>query len=318
MAVTIALKTLQLIDQLIEADQGASFRQWEGRVIPHIGDAFRGEEEGHRSHLGASIIGGECAAAIWHSWRWSTKPRHKGRTLRLFNRGHIEEGRFIAMLLMLGCEFWQQDAEGKQYRISWAEGHAGGSGDGIGRGIPDLPSMTAFVAEFKTHGEKSFIELAGKLDEWRAHVEGRGPFTGQGVRSAKFEHFVQMQTYMRKMGIPAALYCAVCKNTDDVYMEIVTLDTEFADQFLGRGEQIVWMDTPPSKINNSPGFYKCRFCDHKPVCHLKAAPDRNCRTCEHSRPIADAKWHCAFNDRAIDKETQLTGCNAYEVSKNYG
>jgi hypothetical protein len=310
--VTVAHATLDAIEACIRADQGGSFRQWQGKLFPQAEDAYRGEEEGHRSHLGASILGGECARHIWYSFRWATKQKYDGRTLRLFNRGHLEEPRFVAMLMMIGCEVWQFDENGKQFRISWADDHAGGSGDGVARGIPDLPKDTAAVCEFKTHGEKSFIELAGKLPEWRAWREHRvGQFPGQGVRIAKFEHFVQMQTYMRKMGLAAALYMAVCKNTDDLYAEVVHLDTDFADQFLDRGEKLVWMDTPPNKISESPGFFKCRFCDHRPVCHLKEAPDVNCRTCVHSKPGKGASWHCDLHRCIIDKATQQTGCQSY-------
>jgi hypothetical protein len=316
--VTLAYKTMAAIDAAIEADQGASFRRWLGKVLPHIGDAYRGEEEGHRSHLGASILGQECARAVWYNFHWTTRSNFPGRILRLFNRGHLEEGRIIALLLMIGCEVFQQDAEGKQYRISFAEGHAGGSGDGVTLKLPDLPAETAVLDEFKTHGETSFVELAGKLPEWRKHLQDpqRNPFTGKGVRAAKFEHYVQMQLYMRKMGLAVALYVAVCKNTDDLYMELVFLDTAIADQFLDRGEQLVWLPEPPKRISESPGFWKCRFCDHKPVCHLKAAPDVNCRTCVNSTPIAGAKWYCGSQtspcgNAPIDKDRQLVGCDQY-------
>lgn len=317
MAITHAVQTMRLIDATLKADQGASFRIWEGRVLPHIGDAYRGEEEGHRSHLGASILGTECARAIYYSFHWATKAVFEGRTLRLFNRGHLEEGRIIALLLMIGCEFWQQDENGKQFRISWAEGHAGGSGDGVGRGIPDLPPMTAFISEFKTHGEKSFVELAGKLPDWRKYVLGTGNFTGKGVKVAKPEHYVQMQTYMRKMGLAVALYVAVCKNTDDLYMEIITLDSAFADQFLARGENIVWLEKPPTKINKSVGFFKCVFCDHKPVCHMAAPADINCRSCQFSKPIAGAAWFCNKHNIELSKEKQLVGCPDWHQNEDF-
>ncbi len=317
--ITIALQTLRAIDQMVAQDQGSAYRGWLGRVMPHIGDAYRTDEDGHRSHLGASVLGRECGREVWYKFHWTTKQAHSGRMLRLFNRGHIEEARFIALLLMIGCEVFQQDANGKQYRINFAEGHGGGSGDGVLVGVPDVPQGTPLLGEFKTHGEKSFIELAGKLDEWRAYVAGIGPFTGKGVREAKFEHFVQMQLYMRKMGLGAALYVAVNKNTDDLYAEVVTLDTILADQFLERGEKLVWMPTPPKKLNVSPGFFKCRFCDERPVCHLKAAPDVNCRTCRFSRPVADAGWVCenGVAPGPIDKATQLKGCSWYELNKSF-
>lgn len=316
-AVTPAIKTMQLIEATMKADQGASFRKWQGSVLPHMKDAYRGEEEGHRSHLGASLLGQECARAIWYSFRWATKPKFGARILRLFNRGHLEEGRIIAQLLMIGCQIWQQDANGNQYRISWADGHAGGSGDGVGMSIPDIPSPTAFLCEFKTHSEKSFMDLAGKLPEFRKYLDNQGPFTGKGVKVSKPEHYVQMQTYMRKMGLACALYVAVCKNTDDQYMEIVTLDPAMADQFLDRGEKLVWLETPPEKINRSIGFYKCIMCDHRPVCHMKQPADINCRSCQFSKPIAGAAWFCNKHNIQLPKEKQLVGCPDWHQNEDF-
>ena len=304
---THAMQTMRAIDAMIQADQGASYRGWLQRVLPHIGDAYRTDEDGHRSHMGASLMGEECPRKIWYNFRWATKSNFEGRILRLFNRGHLEEGRIIAQLLMLGVQVWQQDENGNQFRISWADGHAGGSGDGLALGIPDVPDSVCLL-EFKTHGEKSFVEIAGKLPEWRAYLRGEGAFSGKGVKAAKPEHYIQMQLYMRKMGYAVALYVAVCKNTDDQYMELITLNAELADQYLERGEKLVWIEGAPPKINPSPGFFLCRFCDHRPVCHLKAAPDLNCRTCQFSKPIAGAAWFCNKHQMELSKEKQLVGC----------
>lgn len=323
MNVTVAIKTLRQIDGIVQADQGSAFRGWLGQVIPHMGDAYRTDEDGFRGHLGASQLGSECGRAIWYGFRWVTKGEFPGRILRLFNRGHLEEARFIAMLLMIGCHVYQQDENGKQYRISFADGHGGGSGDGLADRIPDLHPDTLALCEFKTHGEKSFIDLAGPIQSWRDYVDGKGPFKGKGVRDSKFEHYVQMQLYMRKMGVASALYMAVNKNTDDLYAEIITLNPELGDQFLARGEKLVWMSKPPDKINESPGFWKCKFCDHNRTCHFGAAPNRNCRTCEFSIPMADGKgegnWECRHPDHSgpIDKNRQLKGCDKYKVASYY-
>lgn len=311
--IMVAHETLNAIDAAIAADGGGAFRQWQGKVIPTLDDAFRGEDEPHRSHLGASVVGRECPREIWYKFRWTTPNKPEPRMLRLYNRGHLEEGRFIAMLLTIGCEVWQVDEHGKQFRISWADGHAGGSGDGVARGIPEMPE-TPVLTEFKTHGEKSFIKLAGKLDEWRLCRQRRGQFTGEGVRTSKFEHFVQMQTYMHKMGLAAAIYFAVNKNTDDIYAEVVHLDSEFAEQFLNRGEQLVWTKEPPKRISESPGFWKCRFCDEHAVCHMGASPELNCRTCDHVQVRAGGAWHCGLHDAPLDKERQANGCTDYAVN----
>lgn len=294
-----AVKTLQAIEDAIRADQGAAYRQYLGRVLPHIGDAYRGHDDPFRTHLGASVIGQECGRAIWYGFHWATVPQFGGRLLRLFNRGHLEEGRFIAALLTIGVQIYQQDENGKQFRISDVGGHFGGSGDGVAIGIPDLPPGTPCLLEFKTHNDKSFKKLVT-----------------EGVRGAKFEHYVQMQTYMRKMGLAVALYGAVNKNDDDFHFEIVTLDTATADQFSDRARTIIMMKQAPAKINESPGWFACQWCDHKPVCHLNKPPARNCRTCRNSEAREDGNWYCTnpgADPTPLSKELQLTGCNAYEV-----
>lgn len=305
---------------MVQKDQGASYRGWLQKVLPHIGDAYRQDEDGFRSHMGASLIGEDCARHIWYNFRWAVKSNFDGRIVRLFNRGHLEEGRFLASLLMIGCEVFQQDADGNQFRISHAEGHFGGSGDGVAIGLPDLKIGQAALCEFKTHADKSFTELAG--ENWKKYVEylldpnkPKVNFLGKGVREAKFTHYVQVQVYMRKMGIAVCLYVAVNKNDDSIYCELIPLDTLIADQFLDRASQLVQMDVPPPKLNESIGFWKCRFCDHKYVCHQNAAPAVNCRTCQHSVPDSNKKWTCLLKGADISKETQLIGCDKYEVKK---
>lgn len=298
--ITLATKTLEAIENAIAADQGAAYRQHLQRVLPHMGDAYRGADEGFRTHLGASGIGKECGRAIWYGFRWFQKAKFGGRILRLFNRGHLEEARFIAILLTIGVQVYQQDEHGNQFRISDVGGHFGGSGDGVAINLPDLPQGVPALLEFKTHNDKSFQKL-----------------TQEGVRAAKFEHYVQMQMYMRKMGLGVALYGAVNKNDDALHFEIVQLDTATADQFLDRARVIVLHQEPPKKLNESAGWFGCRFCDYKPVCHLGAAPDLNCRTCAYSEPRDDGKWYCKQGaaELTIGKERQLTGCEFYEVKK---
>lgn len=298
MAVYLASKTLALIEQTIQDDQGASFRGWLGKVIGHMDDAYRTDEFPFRSHLGASGVGDECARKIWYGFRWATQPKFGGRLLRLFNRGHLEEARFLAMLLMIGCQVYQQDENGGQFRISDAGGHFGGSGDGVGIDIPDLEPGVAALLEFKTSAEKPFLKVQK-----------------EGVRAAKFEHYVQMQTYMRKMGLGVALYMVVNKNNDELYAEIVPFNAEIADQFIDRGVKLVWTNNEPDKISNSPGWFACKWCDHRPVCHLKEAPSVNCRTCKHSEPKEDGTWKCMNPESkgygVRDKHQQLEACPDY-------
>lgn len=338
MNITLGLRTLRAFHDAVTVDQGAKFRGHLGRVMPHIGDAYRAEEESFRNHLGASGIGKECGRAIWYSHRWATKPHFEGRMIRLFNRGHMEEGRMIALMLTIGVQVYQQDAEGKQFRISYFGGHFGGSGDGVAVGLPDLVSGQAALTEFKTHNDKSFSALAGKSwGDYFKHavlgLPGAKPtaFDGEGVRSAKYEHWVQMQSYMRAMGLPVAMYFATNKNDDHIYAEIVQLDSGSADQYTARAGQLIGTNVAPAMINKSPAWYGCKFCDHLPVCKKGAQVERNCRTCKFSAPETEGtfagKWVCGNEKRRLEllfpatnplgedfsltKERQLMACEHY-------
>lgn len=298
MSVYLATKTLEAIEKTIYEDQGSSYRGHLGEVIGHMDDAYRKDEFPYRSHLGASGVGDECARKIWYGFRWATRQQHGGRLLRLFNRGHLEEARFLAMLLCIGVEIYQQDENGKQFKISDAGGHFGGSGDGVGINIPDLDSNTPALLEFKTSAHDLFAKVKK-----------------EGVRKNKFEHYVQMQVYMRKMGLAVALYMVVDKNNDELYGEIVPFDGTIADEFISRGVRLVWADKEPEPISRSPGWFKCKWCDHRAVCHLHKAPDRNCRTCTFSQPLDDGEWYCTNNSEKpvqLTKEQQLDGCDKYD------
>lgn len=303
----IATQTLATIAAALERDQGASFRQHLRHLMPLAEDAYRGEEDPFRSHLGASIIGRECARELWYSFHWTTAPSFEGRILRLFNRGHLEEPRMVALLQMIGCTVWQFDEEGNQFRVAGYKGHFGGGMDGVLLGIPELPDEPV-LGEFKTHNDKSFQKLKG-----------------DGVRESKFEHYVQMQTYMGKNGFRWGLYMAVNKNDDELYAELIPFDQVTYDRFQERSVMIIDAVEPPARINNSPGWYKCKFCDFSPVCHGAAQPDKNCRTCRWSTPVDGGKWICenpivlakaeaqGWEDPIeLDKDAQLKGCEDYE------
>jgi len=291
----IATKTLTAIESALAADQGAAFRGFLGKLMPLAGDAYSTKQDDWRDHLGASLIGRECARELWYSFHWATLKKFEGRMLRLFNRGHLEEPRFCALLEMIGCQVFQIDANGKQFRITGHKGHFGGSLDAVVIGIPDLPGE-AVLAEFKTHGEKSFVKLVAN-----------------GVTVAKPEHFYQMQTYMGKYNLSWAIYFAVNKNTDEIHAELVQFNEVAYERCLSRSAMIIDSVTPPPGISTSPGFYRCKYCDQNRVCHFQDTPARNCRTCINGLPVDDGKWHCSLELVTLSPEDQRKGCSAYSI-----
>lgn len=312
MARWIATKTLEAIDAAVCADGGKAYRHYLRIVMPHIGDAYSQEDDDYRSHLGASVIGGKCARAVAYGWRWALRKKPRGkkaepkqkaesRMRRLWNRGHMEEARFIALLLSAGIAVYQQDASGKQYRLASFGGHFSGSGDGFLLGVPDLPAGVPCLGEFKTHSDDSFDSMVA-----------------DGVEKAKPEHYVQMQEYMHHFGLLYALYVAVNKNDDRLYAEIVTYDRKVADEFLERARKIIFDKALPPRIRGaSPGFFQCKhLCDYNEICFATIKPDRNCRTCQHGFAMPDGTWQCAARSETRDKEAQKRGCDQYRIDAN--
>ena len=297
----VATKTLEAIEKAMYADQGASFRGHLGRLMPLAADAYSTKEDLWRDHLGASLIGRECGRELWYSFHWATEKRFDGRMLRLFNRGHLEEPRFIALLVMIGCQVWQVDANGKQFRIGDHNGHFGGSMDGVIQGLPDIPDQPV-LGEFKTHNAKSFEKLVTS-----------------GVLTAKWEHFIQMQLYMGKNSLKWSAYCATNKDTDAIHIELVQFDQLQYLRYLERAGMLIQATSPPPKINESPGWFKCKFCDQKEVCHGGAPLAVNCRTCHWSRVAEEGRWACVYPpspEHNLSKEVQRIGCAAYEPFAN--
>lgn len=301
----IATKTLAAIEAALTADQGAKFRGLLKDLMPLTSDAYDTKNEEFRNHLGASLIGRECDRELWYSFRWATSKQFDGRMLRLFNRGHLEEPRMIALLKLIGCEVWQYTAEGKQFRIVGHRGHFGGSLDAVVKGIPDLPDEPC-LAEFKTHNDKSFSKLVS-----------------DGVMSAKWEHFIQQQIYMGKNNLCWSLYMAANKNDDTLYAELIRFDPIIYAKYLDRSAKLIDATSIPNRINESPSWYKCKFCDHNQTCHdPKVLPARNCRTCLHSRVGDNGEWFCteptadaAFGDNVpLTPDDQRLGCDRYEMN----
>lgn len=237
--------------------------------------------EGFRRHLGASIIGHECARYLWFNFHWVKAEKVEGRMRRLWNRGHLEEPRMIAWLRLIGFTVHEYDheADGEtQYRIEGAKGHFGGSLDSIAfaperYGIGNIP----LLPEYKTHNDKWFKDV-------KKH----------GVIKAQPKHYKQMCSYGRAYGIRYGLYCAVNKNDDELYYEVVELDWGQADDLFRKAEYIIFSDFVP-RISEHPTFFKCKMCSMVGVCHLDEPADVNCRSCVHAKPVEDKRWWCELH-----------------------
>lgn len=253
-------------------------------------------EDWRRAHYGSSIMGRKCERFKWQSFHWALAPSHDARMLRLFERGNKEEFTFGDELAAAGFKFRAPDGTDE---FRWSEGHMGGECDGI---IDDfLGTSERAIVEMKTHSLKSFTRLWEK----------------KSVKACKPEHYVQMQTYMHRLGIHWALYCAVNKNDDTLYHEVVRYDEKFARKIISEARNLVVNPNVPEKLDEF--FAPCVLiskegkkypCDYNALCHgdLEVLPERNCRTCMEATAKPDGTWHCEHHDRVLSKEDQKEGC----------
>lgn len=294
----IANQTLERIEQTILQDQGASYREAILPFITKMEDAYRGAESKFRSHMGLSLIGRECDRELWYGFHWVKLVKHDARLLRLFNRGHIEEARFLALLKAAGFTVWFESEEGGQYRVSALNGHFGSALDGVVMGLPELPDDTPALCEFKTASDSMFNKVKK-----------------QGIKKAKPEHYTQMQGCMKWYALDYGLYMVVNKNTDELYAEIIEYDSLVAEDIYKRAETIIASDLPPPMINRSPGWHTCTYCNFLDVCKYGAPVEKNCRTCRNSRTdLTDGNkpWVCVYSVPTIDdKEKSMEGCPHY-------
>lgn len=248
----------------------------------------------HRTHLGASTIGDDCARRIWYTFRWASAQIFNGRQLRLFNRGHLEETRWIEWLRGIGFQVWTHDVDGKQFRFTGAMQHYAGSADSVSQTpYPELIGLT-LLTEFKTHNNGAFKYLRDK-----------------GVILSKPEHYAQMCAYGSAFGLQYGLYCASSKNDDEHHIEVVKLDPVYAVDLTKKAEDIIFSKIPPPKISLQPEHYECKFCPHRGVCHEGAPLLKNCRSCEFSRPIDNGEWFCDRYRNTIPKDFIPQGCGEW-------
>jgi len=255
---------------------------------------YESKPQEHRPHMGASLIGHECERYVWLTWRWVLKPEFKGRILRLFDTGKREEARILEELRGIGATVWDVDPDsGEQWRVSTCNGHFGGSLDGVAKGLPEAPKSVC-VLEFKTHGDKSFVDL----------VKNK-------VQVAKLQHYDQMQVYMGLMDIDRAMYVGVNKNTDDIYCEWVHFDKDRFFVLKERAQYLIDAPNPPVKLSEDPAYYVCKMCSMWRHCHGGLAAEANCRTCCHATPVENAAWQCQHHNAEITTDMQRQGCGQH-------
>lgn len=266
---------------------------------------FGGEPKDVRGYLGMSSCGEECQRKRWYGFHFANFKKHKARTERIFNIGHLFEQVAIADLKSVGCKIFRIEKnkrielfglkEEKQESLSGATGHEGGHPDGRITGVLEAPK-TEHLLELKTMKAEFFKVLVK-----------------EGVEKSNPNYYAQMQRYMSAMKLTRALFIAINKNTCEYHFERICFNKREADDLIRKELDVILTDRPPAK-HYPKGFYKCHdsWCHFSEICRGESEPLENCRTCEYSDMENGGAWLCKEKGCFLSVNQQLAGCEEYK------
>lgn len=216
-----------------------------------------------RRYLGASRAGDDCLRKLAYEFHETPKDEgreFKGRTLRIFERGHTGEDNMAARLRLAGFTLVTHKADGGQigFATGWNEARDcftfSGHIDGVVTAAPYAAGLACpALWENKVLGEKSFSDLLKK-----------------GVRASKPVYFAQMQLYMAYLDLSdnPGLFTAENANTGEIYAERVGFDAVAAQHASDKAVAVIQSQAPEEmpRCAKTATDFRCRFCDFPARC----------------------------------------------------
>lgn len=284
----IAEKTLNAIESAIERDNGTLFKKYEQEILPQMNDAYRSDKSSFRDHLGASQIGCECERKILLDFLHVRNKNVCARMTRLFNRGHLEEGRIISCLKCAGIDV---EFVSNNRQFGYKYGLFGGSIDGIAHNVPDVPNDQNVMLEFKTMNDKRF-----------------NSFKQYGCEFSDPQYWYQAHTNMYCMNecnntdFKNCLFICVNKNTDEIFAEIIPIDNKIGLEMKEKALRLVQLRELPQTLKPSKAMFPCKFCEYSDMCFDGVKIENECcRNCQCAKVIDNTDFCCEMN---INKYTE--------------
>ena len=221
------------------------------------------QAETPRNYLGGSRLGEECQRKLGYEYFKAPKDpgkEFKGKTLRVFERGHDGEARMAARLRLAGFTLITEKSDGSQigFKTGWDEDgqryKLAGNLDGVITAAPwEAGLAVPALWENKVLGETSWKDTVRK-----------------GVRASKPVYYAQMQVYMAYLDLTAnpGLFTAENGNTGEIYSERVPFDATEAQRASDRGVAVVSAASPEElpRIASTSTDFRCKFCDFAQRC----------------------------------------------------
>lgn len=212
----------------------------------------------------------DCDRALWLTLRRASSRWLEPQTLRTFNIGHALEECLVDWLETTGVKVGMREAALK---------NSYGTSLGHIDGIAVMPDGEFMLLEMKTANNRRFKDWlkTGVPDNYFAQVQ------------LYMHHSAQLSSKGNQL--TKALFLVVNKDTSELHTEVVNYERAWAGLQTERIEGLIATDAYPEP-NRS---YKCRFCDHRPVCEGEILPQIDCRTCAHVS-VNDGVFTCPHSN----------------------
>lgn len=241
-----------------------------------------------RTYLGGSRLGVECERALAYEYHHVDKDPDKGfkgKTLRVFDRGHDNEERMASYLRFAGFTLLTENASGKQFGFYTARDPETGTPriaghlDGVITVIPP-----AILADPALDGLKAPCLWENKClsdKSWKETVK-------KAVKVSKPVYYAQMQTYQAYLDLTENPGLFTCQNADtgEIYAELIQFDPKVAQDATDRGARVVQTRTPEEapRIAREATDFRCKWCDYS----------ERCWDAPIAEPAAPQAWAGAF------------------------
>ncbi len=216
------------------------------RIIEQVLD--RRELDKPRDYIGASIIGNDCERAIWYSSNGYTESHVDSRIKRIFDTGNLWEKLLLDYLELSDIKLVRPDKEN-----NYLECHD-----------KDLSYFKGHMDALMIFPEPSEVVI---LDIKTAKNIEFNKFKSQGLRMWKPNYYAQLQAYMGMTGYKFSSLLAFNKDDQKLHDETVPFNEIFYRQLKEKARKIYNLINPPERINKSPFYYKCSYCNFKTTCH---------------------------------------------------
>jgi hypothetical protein len=214
---------------------------------------------GRRDYLGASRIGEPCARRLCFELSGTAADDgadHAGRTLRIFEAGHILEELSARWLRAAGFDLRTRRRDGEQFGFEIAQGRIRGHIDGVIINGLTLGLPWPILWEHKSANAKSWSQcVKSGLEKWNTVYWG------------------QVHLYMAYMDLEHCLFTVVNKDSLELHHQLIIYQPAVAQALSDKAVAVIRAAAAGEllpRISDDADFFICALCPYRIRCHALA------------------------------------------------